>query len=63
MKFLEIVKNILNLMNNLVWGPPLLILLVGTGIYFTVKLGFLQITKLPLAFKYLFSKDEDEVKG
>ena len=63
MKFLEIVKNILNLMNNLVWGPPLLILLVGTGIYFTVKLGFLQITKLPLAFKYLFSKDEDQVKG
>lgn len=63
MKFLDIVKNILNLMNNLVWGPPLLILLVGTGIYFTVKLGFLQITKLPLAFKYLFSKDEDQVKG
>ena len=63
MKFLEIVKNILNLMNNLVWGPPLLILLVGTGIYFTVKLGFLQISKLPLAFKYLFSKDEDQVKG
>ena len=63
MKFLEIVKNILNLMNNLVWGPPLLILLVGTGIYFTVKLGFLQITKLPLAFKYLFSKDEDQVNG
>ncbi len=63
MKFLEIVKNILNLMNNLVWGPPLLILLIGTGIYFTVKLGFLQITKLPLAFKYLFSNDEDQVKG
>lgn len=63
MKFLEIVKNILNLMNDLVWGPPLLIILVGTGIYFTVKLGFLQITKLPLAFKYLFSKDEDQVKG
>lgn len=63
MKFLEIVKNILNLMNDLVWGPPLLILLVGTGIYFTVKLGFLQITKLPLAFKYLFSKDEEQVKG
>lgn len=62
MKFLEIVTNSLNLVNDLVWGPPLLILLVGTGIYFTVKLDFLQITKLPLAFKYLFSKDEDEVK-
>lgn len=60
MKFLETITNILNLVNDLVWGPPLLILLVGTGIYFTVKLRFLQITKLPLAFKYLFSKDEDE---
>ena len=63
MKFLETITNILNLVNDLVWGPPLLILLVGTGIYFTVKLRFLQITKLPLAFKYLCSKDEDEVKG
>ena len=63
MKFLETITNILNLVNDLVWGPPLLILLVGTGIYFTVKLRFLQITKLPLAFKYLFSKDEDQVKG
>ena len=50
MKFLETITNILNLVNDLVWGPPLLILLVGTGIYFTVKLRFLQITKLPLAF-------------
>ncbi|MFX3949958.1 sodium:alanine symporter family protein, partial [Streptococcus suis] len=25
--------------NTLVWGPPLLILLVGTGVYFTLRLG------------------------
>ncbi len=46
-------------MNSFVWGPPLLILLVGTGMYLTFRLGFLQILKLPLAFKYVFAKDED----
>ena len=37
MKFLETITNILNLVNDLVWGPPLLILLVGTGIYVAVE--------------------------
>ena len=48
------IVEILNKVDNLVWGAPLLILLMGTGIYLTVKLGLLQITKLPLALKYLF---------
>lgn len=45
--------------DSFVWGPPLLILLVGTGIFLTVRLGLLQVIRLPLALKYLFSKDED----
>ena len=39
---------ILNKVDSFVWGPPLLILLMGTGIYLTVKLGLLQVTKLCL---------------
>ncbi|WDP91680.1 MAG: sodium:alanine symporter family protein [Desulfobacter sp.] len=46
---------ILNSINALVWGPPLLILLVGTGIYLTAGLRVIQIAKLPLALKYLFA--------
>ena len=53
------IVEILNKVDNLVWGAPLLILLMGTGIYLTVKLGLLQITKLPLALKYLFQKDKN----
>ncbi|MCS4487603.1 alanine/glycine:cation symporter family protein [Streptococcus sciuri] len=49
-----------NAMDNLVWGPPLLILLVGTGIYLSIRLGFLQIIRLPKAFRLIFSKDEGE---
>ncbi len=54
---------ILNKVDSFVWGPPLLILLMGTGIYLTVKLGLLQVTKLPLALKYLFKKDKSRTDG
>ncbi|MER2034201.1 alanine/glycine:cation symporter family protein, partial [Exiguobacterium indicum] len=46
--------------SDIVWGPPLLILLVGTGIYLTIRLGFIQITKLPYALKLAFSKHQDD---
>ena len=42
-------ENLLNQIDNLVWGVPLLMLLVGTGIYLTIRLKLLQILKLPLA--------------
>ncbi|HEM3629600.1 TPA: sodium:alanine symporter family protein [Streptococcus suis] len=51
---LELMQNI----NNLVWGPPLLLLLVGTGVYFTLRLGVFQIGKLPTAFRLIFSSDQ-----
>ena len=52
-------ENLLNQIDNLVWGVPLLMLLVGTGIYLTIRLKLLQILKLPLALKYVFKKDEE----
>jgi AGCS family alanine or glycine:cation symporter len=47
---------ILLAIDNFVWGPPLLLLLVGTGAYFTFKLGLIQIRHLPTALKLVFSK-------
>ncbi|WP_244835443.1 sodium:alanine symporter family protein [Clostridium sp. BJN0001] len=52
--------------DDFIWGPPLLILLVGTGVYLTLRLKLLQIFKLPLALKYVFGKDSrktDEENG
>ena len=43
--------------DHFIWGPPLLILLVGTGIYFTLRLGVIQIRYLPLALRYVFGKE------
>ncbi|WP_293136220.1 sodium:alanine symporter family protein [Moritella sp.] len=57
---LETLQNTLQSIDHFIWGPPLLLLLVGTGMYLTLRLGFLQITKLPLALKYLFSGDKDD---
>lgn len=55
------IQLLLNAVDSIIWGPPLLILLVGTGIYLTLKLKLLQVFRLPLALKYIFSKeDEDE---
>ena len=50
--------NLLKELDALVWGPPLLILLVGTGIYLTLRLGLLQILRLPKAFRLIFTKDK-----
>lgn len=48
---------LLNTIDTFIWGPPLLVLLVGTGIYFTVRLGVIQIVKLPKALKLIFSAE------
>jgi AGCS family alanine or glycine:cation symporter len=60
---MENATNVLQQINSFVWGPPLLILLVGTGIYLTLRLGLIQVFKLPLALRYLFSKDPDDKDG
>ena len=49
---------LLKALDAFVWGPPLLILLVGTGIYLTIRLGLLQIARLPKAFQLIFTKDK-----
>ncbi|MGL5576466.1 MAG: alanine/glycine:cation symporter family protein [Sarcina sp.] len=53
------VNDVLSQVSSFIWGPPLLILLVGTGIYLTIKLKLLQVFRLPLALKYIFSSDEE----
>ncbi|HEM4236728.1 TPA: sodium:alanine symporter family protein [Streptococcus suis] len=35
-----------------------MLLLVGTGVYFTLRLGIFQISKLPTAFRLIFSSDQ-----
>jgi AGCS family alanine or glycine:cation symporter len=45
--------------SNFVWGPPVLVLLIGTGLFLTIMLKGLQFTKLPYALKLAFTKHQD----
>ena len=44
----------LNAIDSFMWGPPLITLLVGTGIYLTLRLKLLQIVRLPKALSLIF---------
>ncbi len=48
---------IISTLSGWVWGPPMLTLLVGTGLYLTILLKGMQFRALPLAFKLIFRKD------
>jgi len=50
------VSALLDAVNNFVWGPVMLALLVGTGIFLTIRLKFLPWRNLGYAIKMVFSK-------
>ena len=55
---METLTHVLEKIQTAVWGPPTLVLLMGTGLYFTIKLGGLQLTKFPKALKCIFEKED-----
>lgn len=44
--------------DDFVWGVPLMVLIMSGGILLTVRLGLLQIRRLPLALKWMFKNEE-----
>lgn len=54
---MEKLSNILTVIDDFVWGPVMLILLVGTGIFLTIRLRFLTWRNLGYAIKKTLSKD------
>ena len=60
---MERINELLTQINDFVWGAPLIILLLGTGIYFTWRLKLLQLTRLKLAFSLIFRKEEKDKEG
>jgi alanine or glycine:cation symporter, AGCS family len=55
---MENLNEVLVTVSGLVWGVPLLVLLVGTGIFLTFKLRLLQVRKLFMGFKIAFSSGD-----
>ncbi|WP_261834762.1 alanine/glycine:cation symporter family protein [Vibrio ishigakensis] len=55
--------DIINLMNDLLWGSILIYLLVGGGIYFTVRLGFIQFRHFGHMFSVLKNSRKADKAG
>ena len=54
--YLETLMNINSFVNNIVWGPPILILIVGSGLFLSIMTKFFSITKLGYILKNTFLK-------
>ncbi|PSB22492.1 sodium:alanine symporter family protein [filamentous cyanobacterium CCP1] len=53
---MEAIEEINSVINGIVWGPPFMILLIGTGLFLTVRLGFFQFTHLVDAWNQTFGQ-------
>lgn len=56
-------QQIIDTLNDWIWGPPLLILLVLVGIYLTVRTRALQFRYLWYAHKLAFTRHDDSAQG
>lgn len=52
------INQALNIIDNFVWGVPLMVLIIAGGLLLTIRLGLLQIRKLPLALKWMLQNEE-----
>lgn len=59
----EYLLSVLKSISGVVWGIPMIVLLLGTGLFLTLRLGFLQFWSLPQALKLAFSKEDLESEG
>lgn len=48
--------NVLEKVNHMVWGIPTLLLILGAGLYFSIKTGFFHFTYFPKAIRYFAGK-------
>ena len=60
---METFSNILAKIDDIVWGPAMLVLLVGTGIFLTIRTRALCLRNLPYAIKSVLSKEARQKKG
>lgn len=51
---MELITNAVNWLNGIVWGVPMLVLILGVGLYLTFGLKLLTIFKIPFGFKLLW---------
>lgn len=60
---MEQISEAIGFFNGLVWGPPMLVLILGTGLYLTAGLGVLPLRKLGFGFRMLWAGRTEQGKG
>ena len=56
-------ERIVAILNNIVWSPALVVLLVGAGLYFTLRTRFVQVRRFGLMIRSLFAGSEKAPDG
>ena len=57
---MQAIETLISTLSGWVWGPPMLTLLVGTGLYLTILLKGMQFRALPHAFRLIFHKEHSQ---
>lgn len=55
----EKITEIINLVDGWIWGVPLMVLILGTGILLTVRTGLVQVIHLPKALHFMLKNEQD----
>ncbi|MEJ6527581.1 alanine/glycine:cation symporter family protein [Exiguobacterium sp. USCH10] len=59
----KFVENLVSQANDLLWSQVLIVVLVALGIYFTIRMGFVQFRMIPEMFRLLFKEGTTREKG
>lgn len=59
----KVIGDVLSAIDDVVWGPIMLALLVGTGVFLTIRTKALCIRNLPYAIRSVLSKEARQKKG
>ena len=51
---MEFLQNLVNSVNGLVWGPPMLVLILGTGFFLMVMLKFMPLVRIGTGFALIW---------
>jgi AGCS family alanine or glycine:cation symporter len=60
---IQTLSDIISVINGVVWGPLMLVLILGTGLYLMAGLSFLPLRRIAYSFKLLWQGREKKGEG
>jgi len=60
---LELIKTLIGDLNGIVWGPPMLVLILGTGLFLMIGLRLRPLLRLGYGFHMLWTGRREQGKG